>query len=192
MRTVKAVQEDLRKFERETGMSMDDVSAEEILETIREDTYEIHVPRQIKVEMMFKVALEIAPRLLELDWMVWFAPERGAFVTSDNPFTVVPPPDHDRERGEYGLLTPGATSVLPLSSNVCLSFCRGQGGVLGGEIDAGFLDDVNYFVTANSDRFILASDEPLLRRVVQETSVDRWERASTIRSSAPEPEYNRV
>jgi len=190
--TVSAVEEDLRRFEKETGESMGDVAASEVFSMIQEDTYEIQVGRRGKIRLMLEVGLGLLPKLLGLDWNFLFAPPGAAFITTDNPFTVVPPPGHDLDRQDYGVLTPEAITVLPLSTDACLSFCRGRGAVSGGEVDACFLNDLNYFVAANCDRFVLAGDEALLRRVVRDAGLDTRAKPSTVNSGAGGPEHPRV
>lgn len=102
------------------------------------------------------------------------------FITPDAPFVTAPPSDENECRA-YGVLTPGAATLVPLSSKVCL--------VIGGE---GWNDRYGYMrkdgvrwinsnVAQNSDCFVIGRNQPYLERLVKRTRVDqyRWTRVSS-------------
>jgi hypothetical protein len=185
--SVDVVEESLRKYEQETGEDMSDVSAQEIFEMIRGDTYEIKNPRQNNIKMMMSLALEIAQAVFRLNWEILTAPKGCSFLTCDNPFIVVPPPFFDDTETGYGILTPGASTVVPLSSKTAICF-HGEGqGVRGAVAHRNFLRNVNMVVAANSERFIIARDEPLLRSVVRKGKLDQWLPGQRFRMNAPDP-----
>jgi|SRR5579871_431304 len=181
------VEESLREYEQRSGEDMNDVSAQEIFDMIREDTYEIKNPRQNNIKTMLSLALEIAQAVFRLNWEVLAAPKGMSFLTCDNPFTVVPPPFFDDSLQGYGILTPGASTVVPLSSKTAICF-NGEGDrTRGAVVYRNFLRNVNMVVAANSERFVIARDEPLLRSVVRKGKLDQWQRGSQFKINAPDP-----
>ena len=185
--SVDVVEESLKKYEQETGEDMSDVSARDIFEMIRGDTYDIKNPRENNIKMMTSLALESAQAVFRLNWEILIAPKGCSFLTCDNPFSVVPPPLFDDTETGYGILTPGASTVVPLSSTTAICF-HGEGqGVHGAVAHRNFLRNVNMVVAANSERFIIARDEPLLRSVVRKGKLDQWLPGQGFRMNAPDP-----
>jgi hypothetical protein len=185
--TVESVREGFLEFEAATGEGMLGVSPEDVFQMIRDDSYALEKPRQNNIKMMLNLALQIAPVLLGMDWMILYAPKGSAFVTCDNPFAVAPPTDHDDTYTGYGISTPGATTMLPLSSKTAIVFKGTDGRVAGGECGRDFVEHVNWFVTANSDKFAIARDKALLERMVRSTAADEFQPKRGIRFNAPDP-----
>ena len=185
--SVEATEESLRKYQSETGEDMTDVSAQEAFEMIRDDQYEINNPRQNNIKMMMSMALEIAQAVFRLNWEVFAAPKGMSFLTCDNPFTVVPPPFFDDSIQGYGILTPGASTVVPLSSRTAICFFGNGDRTRGAVVYRNFLRNVNMVVAANSERFVIAKDEPLLRSVVRKGKLDQWQRGPQFKMNAPDP-----
>jgi hypothetical protein len=122
---------------------------------------------------------------------VGWSPQGTSFITSDNPFVVVPPQNFSGELEGYGILTPGATTVLPLTRSTCVYF-RGKGGHINyGVAPEDFVHDVNCYVAANSDRFVIAQDKAMLQNVVCKTKVGEWRNGPRVQFNAPDP-YSHV
>jgi Protein of unknown function (DUF4238) len=182
-----AVEEHLRKFEGETGEEMADVSAQDLFEMIRDDQYELKNPRQNGIKMMLDLSLEIAQYLFRLNWEVFSAPKGMSFVTCDNPFTVVPPPFFDSSLEGYGIMAPGASTVVPLSSKTAITF-HGEGDrTRGAVVYKRILRSTNMVVAANSERFVIARDEELLRSIVKKGKLDEWQTGRRFKLNAPDP-----
>jgi hypothetical protein len=185
--SVESVREGFREFEAATGENMDGVSPEDVFEMIRSDDYDLKKPRQNNIKIMLDVALQIAAVLMSMDWMILYAPQGSAFVTCDNPFAVAPPTDHVDTYLGYGIATPGASTMLPLSSQTAIVF-RGAGGrIVGGECGRDFVKHVNWFVTANSDRFVISRHKSLLERMVKRTAANTFRPKRGIQFNAPDP-----
>jgi hypothetical protein len=164
----------LAEIEAETGKAMS-ISPEEIMEVAREGKYEVHTQRLHSLGLMFPIAEDIAKSLFLMDWLVVFSPPDSSFVTTDNPFNVVPPAVRDPRRG-VGISTPGAQKQIPLRENLCLVLLDkgGRGYFL--DADKSQVRQINRNSAINSDRFVVARDEELLRNIVRVTGVDRWQR----------------
>ncbi|MEO7145014.1 MAG: DUF4238 domain-containing protein [Bryobacteraceae bacterium] len=146
-----AVEESVREYQEKTGEDMTDVLAQEIFEMVRDDHYVLHNPRQNNIKMMMPRSLELAKVLFRLNWEILAAPKGMSFVTCDNPFTVVPPPSFDDSLGGYGIMTPGASTVVPLSRRTAICF-YGEGERTSGAVIA-HSDDVDQSFRSDADQF---------------------------------------
>lgn len=182
-----AVEESLREYEEKTGEDMADVSPQELFEMIRDNRFEFKNPRQNNIKMMMSLSLEIAKVLFRLNWEILAAPKGTSFVTCDNSFTVVPPPFFDRALGGYGIMTPGASTVVPLSRTTAICF-HGEGErIRGAVVHRDFLRNTNLVVAANSERFVIAREEPLLRSLVRKGKLGQWQPGPRFKMNAPDP-----
>ncbi len=160
-------------FAEKTGEPVSDETVDDFFKTIQNDTYDLEVPRQHNIRLMIDGALHIAELLLTLNWTFVRAPQDIQFITSDAPFVIAPPPGENDWRA-YGVLTPGAVSTIPLSPNVCVVM-EGEGGRdRYGHVGKDAVRRVNANVAQNSDRFIIARDQPYLERLVKRTRVDQY------------------
>jgi hypothetical protein len=122
---------------------------------------------------MVDAALHLAETLLKLDWIFVTAPADLAFITSDAPFAIAPPPGEDNSRA-YGLLTPGAASSIPLSAKTSLVI-QGEGGRESYcRIQKDDARRINENVATNSARFVIGRDEPYLERLVKRMRLDQY------------------
>lgn len=182
-----AVEKSLREYEEKTGEDMTDVSPQELFEMIRDDRFEFKNPRQNNIKMMMSLSLEIARVLFRLNWEILAAPKRMSFVTCDNPFTVVPPPFFDDTLEGYGILTPGASTVVPLSRRTAICFYGEGERTRGAVVYKDFLRHTNVVVAANSERFVIAKEELLLRSIVRKGKLDQWQPGPRFKMNAPDP-----
>lgn len=185
--TTEAVEKSLREYQEKTGRDTTGISAQEMFEMIRDDNYELDNPRQNNIKTMMSLSLDLASALFRLNWEIFSAPKGASFVTCDNPFTVVPPPSFDDTLEGFGILTPGASTVVPLSRRTAICF-RGEGiHGRGAVVYKDFLRQVNLVVAANSERFVIAREEALLRSLVRKAKLDQWQPGSRVKMNAPGP-----
>jgi hypothetical protein len=182
-----AVAEGFREYEAATGESMSGVSPDDVFNTIREDQFEIKNPRQNNIKLMLDLALPMAQALIGLNWNVVWTPKEFSFVTCDNPLTVVPPPNFVGGPQGYGILTPEATTIIPLSRKTGIYFLGEGGNVRYAVAKKDFVRQTNYVVAANSERFVLAREKLLLENVVRKTRLGDWQRPPSLQFHAPDP-----
>ncbi len=134
---------------------------------------DVTVPHDCVVRQMLETALYVAPYLYQLDWTVLYAPNSRAFITSDSPFVLTGKPPLPWMG--IGLITPGSRKYFPLSKTTCLVMGDKPKPTLEfGEAASKQVRYINARVALNSDRFVMASSEPLLRRIVRITKVDSF------------------
>jgi hypothetical protein len=164
------------QFAKATGDEVDRPLAEEFFAMVQNDRYAVEVPRQNILKVMVAAALHLAGILLSMNWTFATAPPDLAFITSDAPFVITPPPHWNKDWRSYGVLTPGTASTIPLSARTFL-MVQGAGNMVGyGRMPKDVARHANENVARNSDRFIIARDQPYLESLVKRTRVDqhRW------------------
>jgi hypothetical protein len=142
-----------------------------------EERYELENPRIRSLALMFSLAEDIAKVIFELDWIVVFAGAGSDFLTTDNPFTLVPPPEHLRlaNRG-VGLVTPGAEKYVPLTRS-CLLGLLGAGGRLGFlDFNSDQVEIANMNNVTNCDRFVIGANKETIQHAITATGVDKTSR----------------
>lgn len=169
--TPEAVAKDYKKA---TGKTINQVEAQEIFDAIHSEKYFVETPRQNNIKMMLNIALELGQAIVTMSWTIYWTTPDCTFVTSDNPFVVVPPSGKDTTIEGTGPLSPGATNLIPLSSTSLL--CARQDGsepLTFVRANRDFVRFANQRVAHASDRFLLARDEALLKKLVKTTKVDQ-------------------
>jgi hypothetical protein len=159
-----------------TGKTIDMDKAQEVFDGIHNDDYSVKTPRQNNIKMMLDIEVQLGEAITTMDWTIYWTTLDCTFATSDNPFIVIPPLDVDSELEGTGPLSPGATNLIPLSSRTLLSARRDSSKPLKFvRANRDFVRFVNVLVASNSDRFLIARDEALLRKLVKVTKIDQWQ-----------------
>lgn len=184
--TPEAVAED---YARATGKTINMAEAQEIFDAIHNDVYCVETPRQNNIKMMLDIAVELGTAIVAMDWTIYWTTRDRTFATSDNPFIVVPPFSKNPAMEGAGPLSPGATNLIPLSSRTLLcARSDGSGRPLKFmRANRDFVRYTNNLVAAATDRFLLARDEALLRKLVKVTKADQWKNSFTPSVIAPKP-----
>jgi len=175
------------EYGRATGKTIDMEKAREIFDAIHSDGYTVKTPRQNNIKMKLDIAVQLGQALVTMDWTIHWASPDCTFVTSDNPFIVVPSSNTDPKIEGTGPLSAGATNLIPLSNRSLLCARRdGSGSMKFAEANRDFVRHVNRLIAAASDRFLLARDEALLRKLVRITKADQWQNSFMPSLIAPE------
>lgn len=115
----------LKQYEQETGKKTN-VTAKELSDFAISDRYDIEVHRNESLKMMCSLSTKLANYFRQMDWLFLYAPMKSSFVTTDDPFTLVPP-SALASKGFYGIATRGTQKFVPISQRVCLvMFDRGE------------------------------------------------------------------
>ena len=116
---------------------------------------------------MFRIALAAAEDIFQMEWTILRAPEAASFVTSDNPFVVIPP-DGMTPSWPYtiGVAVAGSKKIVPLTQRVCLRIGDYGDAMRYVECDRESVRALNCTLASNCERFLIARDEALLNRLV--------------------------
>ncbi len=118
-----------------------------------------------------------------MDWVFLYASSGTNFITSDNPFFIIPPPDYDPNNfwlKGFGIITPGTKKIFPLSQSVCLCMLEKGNEVSGVFLDKKKVRYINKMIGHHSDQFIIGRDKALLERIVKDVKADKWMKTQRI------------
>ncbi len=155
----------LKKYEQDTGKKTK-VTAKELSEFAQSDRYDIEVHRNESLKVMLSLSTKFANYFYQMDWLILYAPTKSSFVTSDDPFTLIPPKELI-DNVPYGIATKGTKKFVPFSQHFCLvMFDRGE--VIDFRDGTGEeVRGINLNLTATSNRFVIARDEALVKSLVK-------------------------
>ena len=121
------------------------------------------------IRTMLEMGTEAAKVFFGMDWLFLFTSQPYAFITSDNPFLLIPPEDYDRFWG-VGLITPKARKVIPLRSDMCLMMGDLSENPVVKFVDTTkeFFKSINIYTLLGSERFCFSPEEGKLQKLVKE------------------------
>jgi len=128
----------------------------------------VNVPHSYWIKQMLLLGVNIAPALEIADWEFRVATKSFAFVTSDNPFLLLPSRPLDPFEG-LGLLTPGAKKVVPITAKICLVIHEPQKNprTVYTEADKPFFRKINNWIVKYSDRFVYSADKGKVGKMIR-------------------------
>jgi hypothetical protein len=168
----------IKKVRIDAGKDLE-INPREFADFVKRGDYTINFEREHSIRLMMSLTMKLAIHFAEMDWAFFRAPERSSFLTSDNPFALIPPEGFD-PKGFFGvgILTPGTTKIMPISSEYCLAMGDHGDKIQIIEIDHAMVRRLNSYSAINSDRFIIGKANRLLEKIVSVTNVGKWRKES--------------
>jgi hypothetical protein len=160
--------------ERDTG-EKPEVSAKDLVNFQKRGEYDIGIHRNASLELMLSLSMDLANYFQQMDWCVHHAPSKSTFITTDNPFVLIPPKHRGPRLYGTGIITPGAMKVFPLAPSACLVMYDHGNDISHRELDAPKVRSMNNILACHSDRFVIARDEVHLRSVVAGSRIENRE-----------------
>lgn len=128
--------------------------------------FTLDIPQNYWIKEMLQLGMDITPTFQMCDWEFCVTDKPYAYITSDNPFMLIPSKPVHPFYG-LGLLTSGAKKVLPLNSKVCLVMHEPKKNPINTyrKVNKDFFRMVNKFTYKNAKRFVFSPDEGKLVRL---------------------------
>lgn len=128
----------------------------------------VSVPQNYWIKQMLRLGFKISPALEIADWEFRIAKNAFAFITSDNPFLLIPS-QLIQPFEELGLLTPGAKKIIPITSKICLVIHEPKRNpqIFYAEIDKPFFRKINDWIVKYSDRFVFSADKGKVNKIIK-------------------------
>jgi hypothetical protein len=158
--------EALREWLREQGgaAASDPTKVRELFKGIQNGDYMLKTPKDARIGPMFPLALVMAEPLFAMRWEVLRAPQGAAFVTTDDPFVVVPPKGIEPVYPYIvGISMKGTKTIVPLTRKVCLRIRDAGMGTIYVGCSEREVREINEILATNYDRFLFSSDEGLVK-----------------------------
>lgn len=128
----------------------------------------VAVPQGYWIKQMLLLGVDISPALEITDWEFRIAEKPFAFITSDNPFLLIPSrPVHPFE--DVGLLTPGAKKIVPITAKICLVMHEPQKNpkIVYTNADKSFFQKINNWIVKHSERFVYSADKGKVEKMIK-------------------------
>jgi Protein of unknown function (DUF4238) len=138
--------------------------------------YEFEMHRNESLRAMLEHAEEMAGAFSGMVWHVFHAPEKASFITSDNPYFIMPTKPVDLRWPGTGILTPGAVNVFPLSQSACLTMTGSGGGLTHMRMPAADVRRLNMRTALYCDRYLFARDAALVKSIAEHTRLQERQR----------------
>lgn len=166
--------EQLRKFYREKeSKELTDQELDNIIDFAvnpKRSRIGFTYPNGYWIKTLLEMGVEFAQYFFEMDWIFLFTEKPYAFITSDNPFILIPPKNYNPLRS-FGLLTPGTKKIIPLRPDMCLMMNdrKENTTIRFGVAHKDFYRGVNTRLMVESERFCFSSERGKLEKLAKET-----------------------
>ena len=167
--TVEAAAELLRK----TGTS-ENITPESMFKFIHEEQFYMKGHRNNTIRTMLDHTMKITKELAFMDWVIAHAAECAAFITTDSPLGFVVP-DELRRTGEpvLGIASHKITKLIPLTHQITLLMGHCGAGFGHFSVNRHQVREINLAVATECERYVIGSDENLVRCIVRRSKVDK-------------------
>jgi hypothetical protein len=139
---------------------------EKLVNFVNRRAYTINISKNLSLEMMLQFGDVIGRLFYCMKWSIHSAARGGAFITSDNPLTIVGPPMEEGARG-VRVLTPGALKLFPLGSNHCLVMEDRGDTIVRKPLQRKLVRWMNSCTAGNCTRFLMARDKEVLAKAIE-------------------------
>jgi len=144
------------------------------MDIVKKEKYQVKVHRELSLKMMYTLAQELPIDLIQMDWQFCYSPKESSFVTSDNPFVLIPSNNYKKEGiCGLGIRVPGIKKIVPLTQKVCLVIYDKGDNIEKKDISSREVEEINNYITKNCDRFLISRDKVLLEKLVKITNIDK-------------------
>ncbi|MFA7676487.1 MAG: DUF4238 domain-containing protein [Candidatus Shapirobacteria bacterium] len=161
--------ENLKEFFKKRGKNLSNKEIDDLKEFAKDEKrskFILHIPQNYWIKEMLQLGMDIAPAFQICDWEFCVSNKPYAFITSDNPFMLLPSkPIHPFDG--LGLMTDGAKKIVPLNSKICLIMHEPSKNPLNTyrEVDKNYFRMINEFTYKNAQRFVFSPDEGKLTKI---------------------------
>lgn len=170
--TLEATEETIRKYTiRENKQPQHD--AKELHNIYTKGDWKIEISNNFLVKMMAEIGKDLVQPIYDLEWKVLHAPLKGAFITSDNPMSILSPFDFDNDgKPVGGILEDKVYKIFPLNKRVCLH--------IGFKQDRSFehvrihrkaIRWLNLTIVCNCQRFLYSPNKKVLESLLKRTII---------------------
>lgn len=173
----------LKNLEVKTGKKIE-VSPKDFMEFVLSGQYDITFSREYSLETMLSIGADLIRFFLNMDWIFLYTPDESSFITSDNPFVLIPPRDYNpKSFYGFGLLTRGTRKVIPLTQRTCLVMGDYGQRLIKRAISREDVRKINLNIAVACDSLLIARDKPLLEKLVKMTKLNERKKESRVKVS---------
>ena len=151
---------------------LNDIVVEDLVDFVNEGKYKVVPIHEYVILKMLNAGLELAKYFFQMDWYILHVPSGYSLITTDSPFIILAPKDHEPPY-PYGvsLIQPGSVKLIPLTKSTVLAM-----GDDGEKIEHRDFNDEqvvkhNEILALSSERLLIGSNEKLLSHIIERTKL---------------------
>lgn len=162
--------------------AMGNISFEEIKKSVKENESPIVPHKNEYLKSMMKMGLEIADLFRQMEWIFFHPVVGSAFICTDSPVVLGAPKDYDANSFYgVGIITPGATKLIPLSKISCMIMLDHGDTCSHYTVGQDQVRRTNLVLAVNCDRYMYSSSRNLLASLVKRTGIANTKKGKRIR-----------
>ncbi len=169
-RNEKTVESAMKRYEDENGISLG-ISAAEMLAFDKANEFDVSFPNQVPISQMLNTGMELQNILIQMDWEIFHTAGKFSFLTTDNPFAVVP--SETTPPGSYGIGTIGTKKIVPLSQSMCLVMGDKGPDIRHLGVDGKGVRRINELVVQQAFGYVFGRDQKLVESLVKKVGLDK-------------------
>lgn len=148
----------------------------DFMEIAQSDELKVVPHHQFVIASMFKMGLEIAKYLFQMDWFILHSTEDQPIVTCDVPFVILAPrylePPY---RYGIGIIQKDTVKIIPLTRSSALAMVNHGENMIHRDINNEQVAKLNEILALNSERLLIGSNKELLSRIIDTTGLSDLE-----------------
>lgn len=158
------------------------VNPEEFFSIINNtDSYKVEYTRENIIPLMINITISVSQCLVKKDWIILNIDTNHEFITSDNPFILIPSKEQIEKQLGIGVDTPGVKKFIPLSSNRGVTIFDDGFAIGNFYLEEPYISTYNKLVARDSKRFIFSKSKRVLEDIVGLTKIDTWQKGDRIK-----------
>ncbi len=163
--------EHVQRFFQKKGKQMSLKEAENVLDfgsDEKRSSINITYPKEYGIRQMLQLSMDFTPIFQICDWELRHSITPYGFLTSDNPFMLIPGEKPD-PFFSIGLLTPKVKKVIPLTSNMCLIAHEPQKNpvIVHNEADKSYFENINKLTIKNAERYVFSPSSGKIEKMIK-------------------------
>lgn len=161
----------VQRFFQKKGKQMSLKEAENVLEfgsDEKRSSINITYPKEYGIRQMLQLSMDFTPIFQICDWELRHSVTPYGFLTSDNPFMLIPGEKPD-PFFSVGLLTPKVKKVVPLTAGMCLIAHEPQKDpvIIHNEADKNYFGNINKLTIKNAERYVFGPSSGKIEKIVK-------------------------
>lgn len=165
----------MEHIEKNLGTTISEEERKNIRKTFIDKNYDLRFSKEHMLKSMMQMFQEFYLIFAQMEWHVLRAPNNKAFITSDNPALTFNIKPEGFWGSGIGILAPNCETTVVLTPKLCIFLSQKHNPDAIEYVTANpeLVDNINFRIAVCSSRFVVSHSEPLLKKWVDRTHLDK-------------------
>jgi len=152
------------------NLELNDFDSEDFRGYVESDQYQVVPNHELVIAYMFKMALETAKYLFQMDWFILHSKDDQSLITTDVPFIILAPNNqHPPYPYGIGLIVTGAVKLIPLTKKTALAMVDHGNKLEHRDFNSEQVSILNEIMALSSERLLIGPEQELIRSIIEQT-----------------------